>query len=39
MRKEEFLKKIWKNDDWKKNKLFAWSDGLKTKTTLMTKID
>ena len=26
MKKEEFLKKIWKNDDWKKNKLFAWSD-------------
>ena len=26
-KKEEFLKKIWKkNDDWKKNKLFAWSD-------------
>ena len=26
-KKEEFWKKIWKkNDDWKKNKLFAWSD-------------
>jgi len=37
--KKNFGRKFEKNDDWKKNKLFAWSDGLKTKTTLMTKID